>query len=141
MTAKAALAEYPEHEKLHKVAELSQSIGDFLAWLNEDQHVWLAKHDVKVDKCRNCEHPDEHDERVPNPVTYGQRACSFEDDETGETCDCDRADFGQPGRMYAWPHTTSDLLALYFEIDLKVLEEEKRAMLKQMRKMNDATSR
>ncbi len=141
MSGKVALVtdKYPEHEKMLKVAELSQSIGEFLTWLSDDQHVWLAKHDVKVDNCRNCDHPDAHDERVPNPVTYGQRACSFEDDETGDTCDCDRADFGNTDILYTWPHTISDLLATYFEIDKRVLEKEKRAMLEAMRARNAAS--
>jgi hypothetical protein len=33
---------YPEHEKLHKVAEQSQVIGEFLEWLS-DQKYTLAK--------------------------------------------------------------------------------------------------
>jgi cobalamin biosynthesis Mg chelatase CobN len=28
------MQKYPEHEKLHKVADESQSIGEFLAWMN-----------------------------------------------------------------------------------------------------------
>ena len=131
--------EYPEHAKLLKVAGLSQSIGDFLAWLSEEQHVWLAKFDVKVDNCRNCEHPDAHDARPAEPVYFGERACSFEDDKTGDTCDCDRADFGNPERLYTWTHTISNLLATYFEIDTTALEKEKRAMLDAMRAQHAAS--
>ena len=130
--------QYPEHEKLLKVAELSQSIGEFLTWLSDEQHVWLAKFDVKVEECRNCDHPDKHDERVVPSDYIGQRECSFEDDETGDCCDCENADFGNPEILFAWPHTISDLLATYFEIDTKVLEEEKRAMLDAMRAQNAA---
>ncbi len=123
---------YPEHEKLLKVAELSQSIGEFLTWLSDDQHVWLAKHDVKVDKCRNCGHPDRHNLTAPS-IAWPR--CSFDDGD--EECDCDRSNFGNSDILYAWPHTISDLLATYFKIDLEVLEEEKRAMLKNMREMNE----
>ena len=141
--------QYPEHEKLLKVSELSQSIGEFLQWLSDDQNVWLAKHDVKSDNCRNCDHPDKHDYR---PFDFGFSQCSHAKHEDG-TCDhgdecehlgeckCDHADFGSPDRLYSWPHTISDLLATYFKIDLQVLEQEKRAMLDNMRRMNDATSR
>ena len=148
MSNKVSLKDkYPEHEKLTKVSELSQSIGDFLAWLSDDQQVWLAKHDVKSDNGRNCDHPDTHDYR---PIDFGFSQCSHAEHEDG-TCDhgsecehfgeckCDNADFGNPDRLYAWPHTISDLLATYFKIDLKVLEQEKRAMLNDMREQHAAS--
>ena len=141
--------EYPEHEKLLKVSELSQSIGEFLQWLNDDQHVWLAKHDIKSDNCRNCDHPDKHNYLAPHSAWS---SCAHAEHEDGTcdhgdecehfgTCECVNSEFGNPERLYAWPHTISDLLAVYFKIDLQVLEEEKRAMLDNMRRMNDAASR
>lgn len=126
--------EYPEHEKLKKVAELSQSIGEFLTWLSDDQHVWLAKFDVKVDECRNCDHPDRHN--LTKPSKFALR-CSYDDGD--EECDCTHADFGNPNRLYPWPHAISNLLATYFEIDLRVLEEEKRAILNAIRAQNAAS--
>lgn len=45
-------AKYPEHEKLAKVQEQSQAIGEFLEWLGE-QRIMLAKyidHDVGLKK-------------------------------------------------------------------------------------------
>ena len=137
--------QYPEHGKLLKVAEHSQAIGEFLAWLSEDQQVCLAKNDVKVDNCRNCDHPDTHDYRPPHSA-WAQCAHTEHEDGTcdhgsecehfGE-CKCDSADFGNPERLYSWPHKISDLLATYFKIDLMVLENEKRAMLDDMRALND----
>ena len=35
---------YPEHTKLAEVSELSQTIGDFIEWLNS-QYIWLASYD------------------------------------------------------------------------------------------------
>lgn len=35
-------AEYPEHEKLHAVREHSQSVGEFLDWMNEKYGAFLA---------------------------------------------------------------------------------------------------
>ena len=141
--------EYPEHEKLSKVSELSQSIGEVLEWLSDAQQVWLAKYDVKSDKCRNCDHPEEHDYR---PLDFGFSQCSHAEHENGTcdhgdecehfgTCKCDHADFGNPHILYPWPHTISNLLTTYFKIDQQVLEQEKRAMLDNMRRMNDAASR
>lgn len=36
--------EYPEHEKLKKVQDKSQAIGEFLDWLQNERHVVLAKY-------------------------------------------------------------------------------------------------
>ncbi len=126
--------EYPEHEKLHKVAEFSQSIGEFLEWLSDEQHVWLAKHDVRLDNCRNCGHPDRHTLTRPS---ISMPRCSYDDE--GEECDCERSDFGNPNLLVPYPVARTDLLAAYFEIDLKVLEEEKQAMITGQRALNAAS--
>lgn len=77
--------EYPEHERLHKVKDKSQIIGEFLDWLNESgYHI--------------AEYIDPEDEHL-TPVGY----------------------------------TINDLLARYFDIDLDLIEKEKRQMLKEIR--------
>lgn len=35
---------YPEHEKLNAVKEQSQSIADFLDWLNSEKGIFLASY-------------------------------------------------------------------------------------------------
>lgn len=76
--------DYPEHEKLAKVKDKSQAIGEFLNYGLEDG-VLLARYD-KYD------------------------------------------------RLYPIHQSTEALLAKYFDIDLVVLEKEKRAMLDGLRK-------
>jgi hypothetical protein len=44
-------AKYSEHDKLQSVKESSQTIGEFLEWLQEDQGVVLAKPHVHTDFC------------------------------------------------------------------------------------------
>jgi len=46
-----AVSAHPEHDKLHAVKENSQIIGEFLAWLQEDQGVVLAKPHAHSDFC------------------------------------------------------------------------------------------
>jgi hypothetical protein len=83
-----APAAYPEHEKLTKVAHLSQAIGDFVEWAGENG-IHLAR----------WETVEEYD----HPVLFT---------------------LGEP---------ITKLLARHFDIDLDVIETEKRAMLDAIR--------
>jgi hypothetical protein len=81
-------SEYPEHEKLAKVSDESNAIGDFIMWLeskgthlmqwNDSAEDWLPDQDSIV-----------------------------------------------------------SMLAAYYDIDLKKIEQEKREMLNTMREMNE----
>ena len=42
--------QYPECEKLKEVAPLSQKIGDFLDWLEQDKGLIIAKYDDETGK-------------------------------------------------------------------------------------------
>lgn len=77
--------EYPEISKMKAVQSQSQSIGEFIEWLNE-----------------NCMHIGEWVE-----------------------CDHQQSDF-QPIQM-----NIEQILAKYFEIDLKKVEEERQAILEE----------
>lgn len=35
--------EYPEHEKLHKISDKSQAIGEFIEWLAQEKKLHLAE--------------------------------------------------------------------------------------------------
>ena len=131
---------YPQCEKMSEIHEFSQRCYDFVIWLNEEHGIMLAKYDTIQDACRNCQHEEAHDERVMEAVYFGQRACSFEDDATGETCDCDRADFGNPNRLYPQGAPLNKLLAGFFGIDLDAVEAEKLQMIAEMREANSAAS-
>ena len=49
--SRRAAAAYPEHDKLQAVKEASQSIGAFLAWLQDEQGVVLTKAHAHSDSC------------------------------------------------------------------------------------------
>jgi uncharacterized protein with NRDE domain len=36
------MTEYPEHEKLMKIKDKSQTIGDFLEWLGSEKEIYLC---------------------------------------------------------------------------------------------------
>ncbi len=84
---------YCQHEKLKKVQDESQSIGDFLSWLNDHKKIVLGSY-YRDGDCLNT------DLEELRPIMK--------------------------------KHET--LLAEYFGIDLDKLEEEKRAILKSIRK-------
>lgn len=67
------MKDYPEHDKLIKIADKSQAIGEFMSWLEDEKGFVISD--------------------------------------------------------------TVDLLAEYFEIDLKKIEEEKNTMIEELRSM------
>lgn len=84
------MGEYPEHEKLAKISDESQKIGEFLVWCEEQG--W---HLAEWDESRVYE-----------------------------------------ARMMPIQPKINGVLALYFGIDLDVLEAEKVAMLDAQRELN-----
>ena len=89
---------YPEHEKVGKVKETSQRIGEFLEWLQSKGIMFC--------KCTANLPPDE--------VDYIYNVVGF-----------------VPMQM-----DINKITAEYFDIYLSKLEQEKRAMLAEIRKMN-----
>lgn len=83
---------WPEHEKLMKVKDKSQMIGDFLEWLGEQS--------FEISEYEEC-----------------------------EDCGCEH--------LFPIRKNREQLLAEYFGIDLKVLEDEKQQMLDEVRKQNE----
>jgi hypothetical protein len=59
-----ALARYPEHDRLQAVKESSQTIGDFLSWIQEEQSVVLARSHKHNENC----------------IENGERVCGAEKD-------------------------------------------------------------
>ncbi len=53
--AKKKQPAYPEHLKLHAVKERSQSIGEFMAWLEETKQYCLATRHAHTEYCKNSE--------------------------------------------------------------------------------------
>lgn len=120
-------SEYPEHEKLSKIANQSQTIGEFLDWAQMQgarlMHWWEADVDeiCTGDLFRAC---------VGGKIGY------FDEGETPRQTDRDCRACGGTGIVThhraeyreRWPQFT-DALAEFFEIDQAKIEQEKRAML------------
>lgn len=93
----------PELDKMLKVRESSQALGAFLEWMTEQKRVLLEG----KEKCPVCSAPD---------VIHPDDVCDY----------CDR------GYIYK-PHTIHQLLYEYFKIDENKAEQERRALLDEIR--------
>lgn len=112
------MSTYPEHEKMHAVVERSQSIGEFIDWLRDEKHVWFMHH-AKWEDALECSCLDERD---PHDSAAWCSRCK----NTGR--------YTRSGSGDAPFHfSTVELLAEFFEIDLRKIETEKRAMLAALR--------
>ena len=115
------MTSYPEHEKMKAVKDKSQTIGEFLDWLKDTKKVFLA-HYLMV-----CEHQD------------FDGGCKEDLQEDG-VCpkECPDRYMIELGELYEYSYNVQELLASFFEIDLKKIDKEKRAMLDEMRKLNES---
>jgi hypothetical protein len=125
-------SDYPEHDKMLRIADKSQAIGDFIEWLSTEKHVQLM---TWVDM----------DEEVPCSGTIFREcidgfASDSLDDQKATSVPCQHCHGkGTMNQHFeGWlpqPATIQSLLAQHFDIDEKAIEREKRAMLERMREV------
>lgn len=108
------MAEYPEHEKLKRIKDKSEAIGDFLEWLRYERGLTVCDRHRHSDGCYTDTMTDEYG-------SYRTMICNLRD-----------------GDLLPISLSTETLLAEYFEINLRRLSEEKDTMLEAFRKEADA---
>ena len=111
--------QYPECEKLAEASKESQSIGHFLEWLLDDKGYEV------------CEFKEEYEEETADgdPITvnlFTQR--EWYDDGHDEAADSGTY-IRVPNPQKNGGSIIEGFLAEYFDIDMKKVEEERRAML------------
>lgn len=120
----------PEHDKLHALDGKNQTCGDFVTWLQHNGYI-LAKREPANWICEEC-----------GPLNVAEAAHSrkgvrfnglFSVAPMYEHKYCGKAVDHSPEGLYAVPLDITKLLAEYFEIDLQKLEDEKRAILEELR--------
>jgi hypothetical protein len=131
--ADCAEPRYPEHEKLHAAKEelKTEELGRFLEWLQQDgiQLARFWKHEVNCesigdgvsynnDEYPHCPSPFRHQSENGRWYKHKEKDCGYEND----------------GIMNCIHEPIMKLLARYAGIDLERLENEKRAMLDEVRK-------
>lgn len=114
------VVKYPEHQKLRAVVDKSQCVHDFLEWLQE-QGIVLAKRHEHTEGC------------------YGTHNCKEDPSECSLYGECRRRGKKvlrcgcHTDELYDHTERPDKIIARYFEIDLKRLDDEKREMLEECR--------
>lgn len=103
----------PELDKIKLVKERSQAIGEFLDWLGGEKGVILAKSHTHGPACAG----------------WDEGRGRFNPRGDGPYCE-----LGPDGRLWPYRKQTEDLLAEFFDIDLKKVEKERRALLAAIKK-------
>lgn len=107
----------PELGKIRAVHERSQSIGEFIDWLEEEKGYRIAEY-----------------EKEPCNFMCHEGTCRLKG-----THDCHTA-HESTGELYVVNLSREKILAEFFEIDLNKVEEERRALLKEQRRLNGDTA-
>lgn len=108
------MSQYPEHEKQRPIVPFSQKIGEFVEWLEQEKKIHLAQIHTHGPACKGWD---------PGRNRYnpsGEDRCGLHD-----------------GELFLCHKSVTRLLAEFFEINLKKLEEEKERMLDEMRALNE----
>lgn len=113
------MSAYPEHDKMTEVAVQSQAIGEFLEWLAE-KHIVLARYRDDITDSRVCSCRGSLGDRDPKPN------CQWCSGSGWHTITLDT-------RLEPESYSITKLLAEHFDIDLVKIEQEKRAMLDDLR--------
>lgn len=120
---------YPEHEKLHLVKHETQTVADFIAWLEQHNYYICEKREPESPSAKpiiDVPHPD------------SRRA-----ERLGDAF-CDAIRSIADAACIFWPtnkRLPEALLSEFFEIDPVKLEEEKMAMLEECRKLHETYKR
>lgn len=124
------MSDYPEHDKLSEISELSQSIGEFIEWLpTVDMFVCDTK---RVKECLHSIGGLTSPRRIE--CRNGRLYNEAHDEDRGECDQCNGTGMVKRIDPFWVPFAGGIelLLANFFGIDLAKIEQEKRAMLDSM---------
>jgi hypothetical protein len=132
------MSKYPEHERMKAVRDKSQAIGEFIDWLRSEETPYTI---AEWEEWRACEAGDEW---VPKRKQWhcvdGRMIGGYDlDEDLGECETCEGTGRIKPEtpRLYPARIGIEALLARYYDIDLDKINDEKDAMLAEIRKQNE----
>ncbi len=120
------MSKYSEHDKLKAISDKSQTCGEFLNWLKDDQGLSFARWFDKRYICAECGEVPEEEIRTSGVRRFHKN--------NNERCDGD-VEYVSAGFQ---PDTrgVTELLASFFEINQRKIEDEKCAMFDECRAAN-----
>jgi hypothetical protein len=134
------MSKYPEHERMKAVRGESQAIGEFIDWLRSEETPYTI---AEWEEWRACEASSNIFARVDKSwhCENGRKmgGAEHEAEDWGECERCEgtgRVKSDDP-RLYPAGIGIEALLARYFDIDLDKINDEKDAMLAEIRKQNE----
>lgn len=134
---------YPEHDKLHAVHEKSQAIGSFMDWLLGEKAIELMQRysreedDAGDPVYRDFEGKVIEDWPPPHSDYYEPNHAMREKRAQEEGIEQRLVLDPRGEKLMPFVLRTENLLAEFFNIDLKTLEYEKRKMMDKCRKANE----
>ncbi len=124
------MSKYPEHDKLAAGSNQSNICGEFMEWLTEQGIHLTTYHETRY-FCAECG-------EIPKSEARGNGMYSDSNawghHRNNERCDGD-VEYNPEG-FYPVTRSIEDILAERFDIDMKKIDQEKRAMLDECRELN-----
>jgi len=141
------MVETPELNRMKAVKDRSQSIGGFLEWLQDERGVILAeyyKREVDEDNhpvYRNADGEIVEDWCPPHIFMPTEQRKALEERQDKEGIHWPLIKDRSGEILHTFSFQIEQLLADYFEIDLVKVENEKRAILEELRSKNATPKR
>jgi len=139
---------YPELERMRKASEKSHIIGEFIEWLHDVKNIHFYRFHEHKDGCRQ---PHDHSQwskcRRRRPMTgelvefsmtttdeEREKACVIGPDQLDVVCGYPEDPTSSRFGLETVNTSIEQLLADFFDIDLKKVDKERRALLDDIRK-------
>ena len=118
---------YPEHERLKAYKGEAAVVQRFIDWLFDEKHPDAVKIRGKDAFPKTLElsfYPTVTEKQSITPIGYTHK-------------DLSPNEFYESGALFPWRESREKMMARFFDIDLKKIEDEKRQMLDELREHNE----
>ncbi len=121
----------PEHDKMKSLRVESQTVGNFIDWLSQVEHVHLCLHDEDQYVCEECGVITQEEVRYARGLGAEMSCRKCRTNEVKNLVEF------RPEGYYPYHYNRIEsLIAKFLEIDLTKIDNEKRAMLDGLRAHN-----
>jgi hypothetical protein len=122
------MSSYPEHSKMKNLKVESRTVGEFIEWLSYSEKVHFCNHFPDRYICSECGEVEKSDVRFAHTLCSEDGCHKCRNNEVEGTIEF------LPEGYYSYRYSRIEaLIAKFLEIDLNTIENEKRAMLDELR--------